>query len=43
MEFADPFRQIDLADKDYTPETLAELAPLAAIGVGLATRVVGDR
>ncbi len=43
VEFADPFRQIDLADKDYTPETLAELAPLAAIGVGLATRRVGDR
>lgn len=43
VEFADPFRQIDLADKDYTPEALAELAPLAAIGVGLATRRVGDR
>ena len=43
VEFADPFRQIDLADKDYTPETLAELAPVAAIGVGLATRMVGDR
>ncbi|HIC04250.1 MAG TPA: type IV pilus assembly protein PilM [Nitrospirales bacterium] len=43
VEFADPFRQMDLADKDYTPEALAELAPLAAIGVGLATRMVGDR
>ena len=43
VEFADPFRQIDFADKDYTPEALAELAPLAAIGVGLATRRVGDR
>ena len=43
VEFADPFRQIDLADKDYTPEALAELAPLAAVGVGLATRMLGDR
>ena len=43
VEFADPFRRIDLVDKDYTPEALAELAPLAAIGVGLATRRVGDR
>ena len=43
VEFADPFRQVDLADKDYTPEALAELAPVAAIGVGLATRMAGDR
>jgi len=43
VEFADPFRNIALADKDYTSEALADLAPLAAISVGLATRRLGDR
>ncbi len=43
VEFANPFRQIDLADKAYSPELLAELAPMAAIGVGLAARMMGDR
>tara|TARA_B100000315_G_scaffold259885_1_gene317864 strand:- start:4869 stop:5966 length:1098 start_codon:yes stop_codon:yes gene_type:complete len=43
VELANPFRQIDLADKVYTREALVELAPLAAVGIGLATRMVGDR
>jgi type IV pilus assembly protein PilM len=43
IEMADPFSEIDLSGSEFDPSELAELAPLASVGVGLALRVVGDR
>ena len=43
VEMADPFGEIDTTGSDIDQNTLAELAPLAAVGVGLAFRAVGDR
>ncbi|MBI5853904.1 MAG: pilus assembly protein PilM, partial [Nitrospirae bacterium] len=43
VELVNPFNQIDTASCDLDPEQLAELAPEAAVGVGLAFRVIGDR
>jgi len=43
VEVANPFGEIDTSGSDFDQNTLAELAPLAAVGVGLALRSVGDR
>src|SRR5512147_1875733 len=43
VELADPFSEIDVTGSDMDPDLLAELAPSAAVGVGLALRAVGDR
>ena len=43
VEMANPFGEIDTSGSDFDQDTLAELAPLAAVGVGLALRSVGDR
>jgi type IV pilus assembly protein PilM len=43
VEVANPFGEIDTSGSGFDQETLAELAPLAAVGVGLALRTVGDR
>jgi len=43
VEIANPFNDIDTSVCDTDPETLAEMGPLAAVGVGLALRTVGDR
>ena len=43
VALADPFRQIDTASSGLDPDTLPELASLAAVGVGLALRARGDR
>lgn len=43
VEVANPFGEIDVTGSDVDPDALAELAPLAAVGVGLALRAVGDR
>lgn len=43
VEMADPFAEIDVTGCDIEPDTLADLAPSAAVGVGLALRAVGDR
>jgi type IV pilus assembly protein PilM len=43
VEVADPFSEIDVTGSDTDADTLAELAPSAAVGVGLALRAVGDR
>jgi type IV pilus assembly protein PilM len=43
VEVANPFSEIDTSGSDFDQNTLAELAPLAAVGVGLALRSVGDR
>lgn len=42
VEIADPFERILFDEKQFDPDYLMELAPLAAIGVGLASRYVGD-
>jgi type IV pilus assembly protein PilM len=43
VEVANPFSEIDTSGSDFDQSTLAELAPLAAVGVGLALRSIGDR
>jgi len=43
VEMADPFAEIDTAGCEMDPDLLAELAPSAAVGIGLALRAVGDR
>jgi len=42
VEIADPFRQIQVSDSDFDPEYIRRMAPVAAIGVGLALRGVGE-
>lgn len=43
VELANPFGEIDTSGSDLDPDALADLAPIAAVGVGLALRTVGDR
>ena len=43
VEMANPFGEIDTSGVDFDQNTLADLTPLAAVGVGLALRSVGDR
>lgn len=43
VEVANPFAEIDTTGIDLDQSTLDELAPMAAVGVGLALRSVGDR
>lgn len=43
VELADPFAEIDVTGCDIDPDLLADWAPSAAVGVGLALRAVGDR
>ena len=42
VEVADPFRNIHYNGKIFDPEYLQEMAPVAAVGVGLALRSLGD-
>lgn len=43
VELANPFSRISFDKKAFDPEFLQEMAPLAAVGVGLAIRRAGDR
>jgi type IV pilus assembly protein PilM len=43
VEVANPFGEIDTSGSDFDQNALVELAPLAAVGVGLALRSVRDR
>lgn len=43
VEVANPFNQVDLAQGGFDPAALAAVAPQAAVGVGLAIRMMGDR
>lgn len=43
VEVANPFSEVDISGSDFDQSTLAQLAPMAAVGVGLALRSVGDR
>jgi type IV pilus assembly protein PilM len=43
VELANPFNCVDTAVAGFDPDFLADVAPQAAVGVGLALRTVGDR
>jgi len=43
VEALNPFAAIKYNEKDFDPEYLQEIAPLMAVGVGLAIRRVGDK
>jgi type IV pilus assembly protein PilM len=43
VEIANPFAEVDTSGSDFDQATLADLAPMASVGVGLALRSVGDR
>jgi type IV pilus assembly protein PilM len=42
VEHLNPFRKIQPAGRDVTPELVNELAPAASVAVGLALRKIGD-
>lgn len=43
VEFANPFNLVETSTCNLDPDTLADLAAEAAVGVGLALRTMGDR
>lgn len=43
VEIANPFNQVDITQGGFDQAALAEVAPQAAVGVGLAIRTIGDR
>ncbi len=43
VEIVNPFKKIEYSEKHFDLEYLREIGPLMAVGVGLATRKVGDR
>jgi type IV pilus assembly protein PilM len=43
VEINNPFRNIDVNEKKFDSQYISENAPLAAVGIGLALRKVGDR
>ncbi len=43
VEVLEPFRKIKFNEKEFDPEYLQEIGPLATVAVGLATRRFGDK
>lgn len=43
VEIANPFRNIHYSGKIFDPEYLQDMAPMAAVGIGLAMRRMDDR
>jgi len=43
VEVVNPFKEIDYSGKNFDLEYLREIGPIMAVGVGLASRKVGDR
>lgn len=43
VDILNPFEKIQISDKDFDAEYIQEIAPLMAVGVGLAIRRVGDK
>lgn len=43
VEMVNPFKKIEYSEKNFDLEYLREIGPVMAVGVGLATRKVGDR
>ncbi|MCZ6874602.1 MAG: type IV pilus assembly protein PilM [bacterium] len=42
VELADPFRNVQYSEKTFDPEYIQSMAPIAAVGVGLALRRTND-
>jgi type IV pilus assembly protein PilM len=43
VEIADPFRNLRCSEKQFDPDYLRDMAPVAAVGVGLALREMDDQ
>jgi len=43
VEIVNPFKKVDYSGKNFDLEYLREIGPIMAVGVGLASRKVGDR
>jgi type IV pilus assembly protein PilM len=43
VEVVNPFKKINYSGRDFDLEYLREIGPIVAVGVGLASRKVGDR
>jgi type IV pilus assembly protein PilM len=43
VEIVNPFKKIDYSGRNFEMEYLREIGPIMAVGVGLASRKVGDR
>ncbi len=43
VEVVNPFKKIDYSGRDFDLEYLREIGPIMGVGVGLASRKVGDR
>ncbi len=43
VEIVNPFKKIEYSEKNFDMEYLREIGPIMAVGVGLASRKVGDR
>jgi type IV pilus assembly protein PilM len=43
VEIVNPFKKIEFSEKNFDIEYLREIGPVMAVGVGLASRKVGDR
>jgi type IV pilus assembly protein PilM len=43
VELLNPFLNVTYSEKDFNPDYIEDIAPSAAIAVGLAARRVGDR
>jgi type IV pilus assembly protein PilM len=43
VEVVNPFKKIDYSGRNFDLEYLREIGPIMAVGVGLASRKVGDR
>ena len=43
VEYMNPFRKIQTASRDLSPEVVTRMSPGSAVAVGLALRKVGDR
>ena len=43
VEMANPFKKIEYSEKNFDVEYLREIGPVMAVGVGLASRKVGDK
>lgn len=43
VEIANPFKRIESSEKDFDVDYLREIGPIVAVGVGLASRKVGDK
>ncbi len=43
VEMSNPFKRIEYSEKNFDVEYLREIGPVMAVGVGLASRKVGDK